>query len=55
MAGGSEAFDRYLSKLSYIRKEEYRPATTSAVYVCDAQTNPPGFWNGVDWIALVEY
>ena len=24
------------------------------VFVCNAQGTPPGFWNGVDWRALVE-
>ena len=33
-------------RISYIRKEKYRPATpttTAAVYVCHAQGTPPGF------------
>ena len=37
-----------------IRKKEYCPAP-AAVYVRHAQGTPLGFWNGVDWKALVKY
>ena len=45
--------------VSNIRKEKYRPdttstTTTSAVNVCHAQAAPPGFRNEVEWRALVE-
>ena len=41
---------------SNIRHEDFRSFVRSSVRpcVCNAQTTPPGFWNGVDWRALVE-
>ena len=38
--------------LSYIRKEKYRPGTTTAVYVCHAQATPQDSetgWTGELW------
>ena len=39
---------------SNIRHKEFHSSVRPSSFVRDAQTTPPGFWNGVDWRALVE-